>query len=143
MNQVCEPSQHIYRLCHLRTKQRMPRIESVVLFMICSCGLPFQILAVVRFDAANFSGTCPHDEHALRSRDRWLLQQRTIGMLVKIARIFAVPREPTTRTVSPGFSFSRSRVMLLPLGRLCSTLPGRCHMTGAKLRLHGSAHNAP
>ncbi len=27
-------------------------------------------------------------------------------MLVKIERIFAVPREPTTRTVSPGFSFT-------------------------------------
>jgi hypothetical protein len=26
-------------------------------------------------------------------------------MLVRIARIFAVPREPTTRTVSPGLSF--------------------------------------
>jgi hypothetical protein len=27
-------------------------------------------------------------------------------MLVRIARIFAVPCEPTTRTVSPAFSFS-------------------------------------
>jgi hypothetical protein len=27
-------------------------------------------------------------------------------MLVRIARIFAVRREPTTRTISPGFSFT-------------------------------------
>jgi hypothetical protein len=34
-------------------------------------------------------------------------------MLVRIARIFAVPRELKTRTVSPGLSFKRPPRMLL------------------------------
>ena len=42
-------------------------------------------------------------------------------MLVRIARIFAVEREPTTRTVSPGLSF------IGVTGRPCHTPDGRSH----------------
>jgi hypothetical protein len=38
-------------------------------------------------------------------------------MLVRIERIFAIPREPTTRTVSPGLSFT---FISAPLHRSCS-----------------------
>jgi hypothetical protein len=40
------------------------------------------------------------------------LSSRAPCVLFRIARIFAVPREPTTRTVSPGFSFT-SFVLLI------------------------------
>ena len=36
---------------------------------------------------------------------RFASQARLRALLVRIARIFAVPREPTTRTVSPGLNF--------------------------------------
>ncbi len=86
-----------------------PRVFGEGLFPAISTGIE---VGMVR--KCHFTLLLPRftNRNSSRFQSRWpsiCVLSKAPCTSVRIARIFAVPREPTTRTVSPGFSFMLPR----------------------------------